>query len=111
MVEICIVFNFLYERGIIYWDLKLDNVFLDVDGYIKFIDYGMCKEGLGFGDIISIFCGILNYIVFEILWGEEYGFSVDWWVLGVFMFEMMVGCLLFDIIIDNLDMNIEDYFF
>ncbi|XP_067946415.1 protein kinase C iota type-like [Watersipora subatra] len=111
--EICLGLNFLHEKGIIYRDLKLDNVLLDSEGHIKLTDYGMCKEGLNPGDKTSTFCGTPNYIAPEMLRGEEYDFSVDWWALGVLMFEMLAGRSPFDIVgnADNPDQNTEDYLF
>ncbi|XP_071502737.1 protein kinase C iota type-like isoform X2 [Diadema antillarum] len=111
--EISLALNFLHEGGVIYRDLKLDNVLLDADGHIKLTDYGMCKEGLRPGDTTSTFCGTPNYIAPEILRGEDYDFSVDWWALGVLMFEMLAGRSPFDIVgnADNADQNTEDYLF
>lgn len=76
---------------ILYRDLKLDNLLLDADGFVKIADFGLCKEGMGFGDRTNTFCGTPEFLAPEVLTETSYTRSVDWWGLGVLIFEMLVG--------------------
>uniref|UniRef100_A0A7N8YD39 protein kinase C n=1 Tax=Mastacembelus armatus TaxID=205130 RepID=A0A7N8YD39_9TELE len=89
----CVVLGlqFLHEHKIVYRDLKLDNLLLDTDGYVKIADFGLCKEGMGYGDRTSTFCGTPEFLAPEVLTDTSYTRAVDWWGLGVLIYEMLVG--------------------
>uniref|UniRef100_A0A671YH79 protein kinase C n=1 Tax=Sparus aurata TaxID=8175 RepID=A0A671YH79_SPAAU len=89
----CVVLGlqFLHDHKIVYRDLKLDNLLLDTDGFVKIADFGLCKEGMGFGDRTSTFCGTPEFLAPEVLTDTSYTRAVDWWGLGVLVYEMLVG--------------------
>ncbi|XP_017483261.1 PREDICTED: serine/threonine-protein kinase N-like [Rhagoletis zephyria] len=83
--------EYLHKNKIVYRDLKLDNLLLDREGYVRIADFGLCKEGIGYGDRTGTFCGTPEFLAPEVLTENSYTRAVDWWGFGVLIFEMLVG--------------------
>ncbi|KIK59303.1 hypothetical protein GYMLUDRAFT_74551 [Collybiopsis luxurians FD-317 M1] len=89
--EVLLALEYFHSQGIIYRDLKLDNILLTLDGHVKVADYGLCKEEMWFGQTTSTFCGTPEFMAPEILLEQRYGRAVDWWAFGVLTYEMLLG--------------------
>lgn len=88
--EVCLALKYFHENGVIYRDLKLDNILLTLDGHIVIADYGLCKEDMWFGKTTSTFCGTPEFMAPEILLDKKYGRAVDWWAFGVLIYQMLL---------------------
>ncbi|KZT28872.1 hypothetical protein NEOLEDRAFT_1145622 [Neolentinus lepideus HHB14362 ss-1] len=97
--EVLLALEYFHQNGIIYRDLKLDNILLTLDGHVKVADYGLCKEEMWHGSTTSTFCGTPEFMAPESLRGrcrqilleQRYGRAVDWWAFGVLTYEMLLG--------------------
>ncbi|KAG5924880.1 Serine/threonine kinase [Claviceps capensis] len=88
--EVCLALKYFHENGVVYRDLKLDNIMLTLDGHIKVADYGLCKEEMWYGSTTSTFCGTPEFMAPEILLDKKYGRAVDWWAFGVLIYQMLL---------------------
>lgn len=84
------VFEYLHSKQLVYRDLKPENVLLNSTGYLKLSDFGFVKQ-LKPGERTYTLCGTPEYLAPEILMNKGHGKAVDWYCLGIFIYEMMVG--------------------
>jgi len=89
--EILIALEDLHKRDIIFRDLKPDNVVIDEEGHALLTDFGLSKEGIAGAEMAQSFCGSVAYLAPEMFKKSGHGKSVDWYLLGVIIYEMLVG--------------------
>jgi serine/threonine protein kinase len=83
--EVFLAFEYLHGKDVIYRDLKPENLLLDIKGNIKITDFGFAKH---VPDITWTLCGTPDYLAPEIIQSRGYGKAVDWWALGILIYEV-----------------------
>jgi serine/threonine protein kinase len=86
--QIAVIFDYLHTKHIIYRDLKPENILINTDGYIKLTDFGFAKRVDGKTYTI---CGTPEYLAPEVILNKGHSKPVDWWTLGILLYEMVVG--------------------
>ncbi|KAK0326433.1 Serine/threonine-protein kinase [Friedmanniomyces endolithicus] len=92
IAELILALRHLHQHNIVYRDLKPENILLDANGHIALCDFGLSKANLAKDDTTNTFCGTTEYLAPEVLLDEQgYTKMVDFWSLGVLVFEMCCG--------------------
>ena len=92
IAELILALEHLHKYDIVYRDLKPENILLDATGHVALCDFGLSKPDLTNDQLTNTFCGTTEYLAPEVLLDEKgYGKHVDFWSLGVLLFEMCCG--------------------
>ena len=91
VAEILLALEELHLNNIVYRDLKPDNVVIDSEGHALLTDFGLSKENVADNASTKSFCGSVAYLAPEVLKKAGHGKSVDWYLLGVLLYELLVG--------------------
>ncbi|CAO0792052.1 unnamed protein product [Mucor circinelloides] len=86
--EVTLAIEYLHKKDVVYRDLKPENLLLDANGHIKITDFGFAKH---VPDITWTLCGTPDYLAPEVIQSKGYSKAVDWWSLGILIFEMLAG--------------------
>lgn len=90
--ELILALEYLHGKGIVYRDMKPENVLIDKEGHVKLTDFGLSKDGLKeTNNLTESFVGTTEYLAPEIINDKQYSYSVDWYGLGIVLFEMLSG--------------------
>ncbi|CAK9300741.1 unnamed protein product [Gordionus sp. m RMFG-2023] len=84
-----------YYKAILHGDIEVDNIFIDGEGHVRLADYGICKEGIRLELRTNSCCGT-PLATPKILRRNDCSFSVDWWLLGITMLDMLIGATSFE---------------
>jgi serine/threonine protein kinase len=95
--EIALGIEHLHRFGIVYRDLKPENVLFDAQGHIKLTDFGLAKDlSNSLDEATKTFCGTSHYLAPELVMNKAYSYEIDWWAFGVLLCELLCGCLPFE---------------
>ena len=89
IAHIIAIFEYIHSKNIIYRDLKPENILITKKGYLKLTDFGFAK--LLENDKTYTLCGTPEYLAPEIILNKGHGKPVDWWTMGILLYEMLVG--------------------